>query len=211
MTRPPTSRSGAADRPSRADARRNYNRLLESAAAVFADDGAIASLNDVARHAGVGAATLYRHFPSREALLEALLADRHEVLTDMARRLSDGPAPDDALLTWLRALSAHVRTYRGLAALVRAGLHDQQSAFYSSCQEMAAAAERLLTRAQRSRQLRPDITILEVLKLVNGIAIATEQAPEEGDRLLSLVVDGLRHRQRVANRPNNAIAPARQR
>jgi len=195
MTQAPTGPPDARGRPTRADARRNYSRLLQAAAAAFAHQGADASLNDIARHAGVGAATLYRHFPTRETLLEALLADRHQTLTTQAQRLSDSPAPADALLTWLRAFSAHVSTYRGLAALVRAGLHDEQSAFYASCQDMTGAGEQLLTRAQRSQQVRPDITITEVLKLVNAIAIATERAPAEADRLLSLAMDGLRHRQ----------------
>lgn len=179
--------------PTRPDARRNYQRLLDAAAAAFADRGADASLNDIARHAGVGAATLYRHFPSREALLEALLAERHQALSAQARRLGDSPKPAEALLTWLRAFVAHVTTYRGLAALVKAGLQDEQSPFYSSCQDMTEAGAQLLAQAQGSQAIRADVDISDVLKLASAIAIATEQTSNDADRLLTLALDGLRH------------------
>src|SRR5881227_1228774 len=99
----------------RADARRNYERLLAAARAAFAEHGVDASLDDIARSAGVGPGTLYRHFPTRHALLEAVLGDAQATLLAEAEKLATEPDPDAALLTWMRGLATHSRTFRGLA------------------------------------------------------------------------------------------------
>lgn len=192
MIKPETSAPEAPRRPMRADARRNYDRLLAAARDAFAADGADASLDDIARNAGVGNATLYRHFPSREALLDVVFRDRVQTLCAQAEELHGSESPDDALVTWLRALVAHVTTYRGLAAwLMSTATGQEQSP--ASCQELIrAAGKSLLIRAQQSGAVRPDIGTSQLLRLTHAIALATEQTPGEADQLLSLLMDGLR-------------------
>ncbi|MFF0523465.1 TetR/AcrR family transcriptional regulator [Actinomadura nitritigenes] len=192
MIKPETSAPDAAQRPMRADARRNYDRLLAAARDAFAAYGAEAPLDDIARDAGVGNATLYRHFPSREALLDAVFQDRVQTLCAQAEELHGRESPDDALVTWLRALVAHVTTYRGVASWLMSTATGQEPS-PASCQELIrAAGKSLLIRAQQSGAVRPDIGTSQLLRLTHAIALATEQTPEEADQLLSLLMDGLR-------------------
>jgi AcrR family transcriptional regulator len=174
----------------RADVRRNYRRLLAAAEEVFTEEGADASMVAVARRADVGVATLYRHFPTRQDLLEALLADRYDALTQRARKLLDSSSPGDALVTWLRAFITHVTAFRGLAASVMVTLRDERSDLFASCRSMQASGEELFARAQRAGRIRPDVAYRDLLRLVGAIAVATEQAPEEADRLLALAMRG---------------------
>jgi len=175
----------------RADARRNYERLLAAAGDAFVRYGVDASLNDVARRAGVGPATLYRHFPTREALLEALLTDRYDTLAERARTLLDSSSPREALVAWLHVFMAHVTTYRGLATPVKAALQDETSELFSSCHGMQAAWHELLVHAQKAGAVRADVDGSDVLRLVNAVAWATDGRPDEADRLLSLVLEGI--------------------
>jgi AcrR family transcriptional regulator len=180
-------------RPARRDARRNRARVLEAAREVFARDGVDASLNDVARRAEVGPATLYRHFPTREALLEALLADRYDALAALARDLSSDPSPRDAVAAWLRAFIAHLTTFRGLATPVRTALDDERSALFSACKGMRTAFESLLAHARRAGAVRADAQATDLLRLSNAIGWATEGLPggaAEADRLLGLALRG---------------------
>lgn len=182
-------------RPLRADARRNRDRLLAAARDAFAAHGASASLDDIARAAGVGNATLYRHFPSREALLDAVFRDRVQVLCDQAEALRSLPSAEDALATWLRALIAHVTTYRGVATWLMSASAGQEGRedLPDSCQKaIRAAGASLLSRAQESRVVRPDVTAPQLLRLAHAIALATEETPGESGKLLALVMDGLR-------------------
>src|SRR5689334_18461894 len=144
-----------APRRMRADARHNYALLLTAAAAAFAEHGPDAPLDDIARRAGVGIGTLYRHFPTRYALLEAVFLDSIEALGAEAEELLDAPSPGDALATWLRSLLVHNLTQRGLkeALMMAAG-----SELASSCKtQMRAAGAALLARAQQAGAVRPDI------------------------------------------------------
>jgi AcrR family transcriptional regulator len=192
VIKPETGAPEAAQRPMRADARRNYERLLVAARDAFAAYGADASLDDIARNAGVGNATLYRHFPSREALLDAVFRDRVQALCAQSEQLSGRESPDDALITWLQALVVHVTTYRGLAAWLMSTATGREQSL-ASCQELIrAAGKSLLIRAQQSGTVRPDVGISQLLRLIHAIAMATEQTPGEADQLLSLVMDGLR-------------------
>ncbi len=119
MTRStPAPAPASAQRPMRADARRNYERLVATATAAFAERGAEASLDDIARRAGVGSGTLYRHFPTRQALLEAVYRDQVEELCSQARELLASPSPGDAFATWLRAMASYMTTKRGLSSLM---------------------------------------------------------------------------------------------
>ncbi len=184
-------------RPMRADARRNYERLLAVARTAFAEHGADASLDDIARRAGVGPGTLYRHFPTRQALLEAVYRDGVEEICGRAYELLDAMPPGEALAAWLRALADYVATKRGLAMALVASLGEDGSELFASCkQAMVAAGAAVLDAAKEAGAVRPDTDLKDVLKLVHAIGAATEQAPQDADRLLSLVLDGLWQRDR---------------
>jgi AcrR family transcriptional regulator len=178
----------------RADARRNYVQLLAAAKTVFGERGSDVSLDDVARRAGVGIGTLYRHFPSREALLDALLQDRLATLVAEANELLQRPAGGEAFDTWVAGLVSYMRTYRGLAGTL-APAFCSNSALSPSCQEMGRCGALLLARAQEAGAVRRDVDPADVIALVNAVVWTAEQRPEDGGRtgrLLSLVLDGLR-------------------
>ncbi|MEV7006476.1 helix-turn-helix domain-containing protein [Streptosporangium sp. NPDC051022] len=181
-------------RPMRADARRNYERLLAVARTAFAEQGTEASLEDIARTADVGIGTLYRHFPTRRALLEAVLQDGIGTLDARGRELLESSSPQEALVTWLRHLMVHTNTYRGLAATLMSSIGDPGSELYVSCETLGTHSARLLAAAQRAGAIRPDVTAADLVKLVNAIAWAGEHCEGDADRLLGLVLDGLRTR-----------------
>ncbi|MEV4709170.1 helix-turn-helix domain-containing protein [Actinoplanes sp. NPDC049316] len=172
----------------RADARRNADRIVATAAEVVARDGADASLEDIARRAGVGSATLHRHFPSRAALLEAVFHERVEGVCWRARELTGAPDPYAALVAWLREFGAYVTSTRGLAASLLPGPHHSDA-----CVAMLAeAGDGLLTRAVQAGTVRRDISVTDLLTLVNGVAVATGHGgPGETDRLLTLALEGI--------------------
>lgn len=181
----------------RADARANYERVLAQARLAFAEHGTGASLEEIARRAGVGTGTFYRHFPSREAMLEAVLHDRFDRLTARARDLSATAAPGAALTVWLRELVEFTGTYRGLTAALMQTLRDPSTDLHAACEAMRAAGAALLAQAQRAGKIRPDLDALELFALVSGLAWACEQtaAAVPGrvtiDRLLALALGGL--------------------
>ncbi|GAA3162482.1 TetR/AcrR family transcriptional regulator [Nonomuraea salmonea] len=191
---PPHSRT--ATRPMRADARRNYDRILAAAAAAVAEHGAEASLEEIARRAGVGSATLHRHFPSRQLLLEAVFRDKVEALCATAAGLAAEPGPGQALAAWLRAVARHVVTNRGLAASLMRGAHDGDPSLGATCHTMIIdAGADLLARACRANAVRPDVSITDLLTLVNAICLAVEHEPDgqaQADRLLTLALTGVR-------------------
>lgn len=159
----------------RADARKNYERLLAVASDVVTEGGSEASLRDIARRAGVGLATLYRHFPTREALLEALLRAGFDALTTKAGELEDSDVPDDALVSWLRAAVAVAHNYSGAIALMVAAIADENSALHSSCVAMRAAGTRLLLRAQAGGMARTDIDGADLFALIGALAWVGDQ------------------------------------
>lgn len=182
-------------RPLRADARRNYQRIVDAAEAVFAEQGADGSLEEVARRAGVGSATLHRHFPSRRALLLAVFRDGIETLSGQARELAGSADPEQALLTWLHALAGYTATHRGLAASLLpdapGGGPDDE------CHVMLnEAAGQLLARAQGAGAARPEISLDDLLTLVNAVSLVSEGPGGTGDvdRLLALALNGIRPR-----------------
>ncbi|MEV5830868.1 helix-turn-helix domain-containing protein [Spirillospora sp. NPDC052242] len=178
-------------RAERSDVRRNRARLLAAAREVFQREGAGASLEAVARRAEVGIGTLYRHFPTRQDLLEALLAGAYDDLAARARELADSPAPGDALLAWLRAFIARVTTFRGLAASAVVSLRDERTALLDSSRAMRAAGQRLFVRAQQAGDVAPGADFADVLRLAGAIATVTEQEPAAADRLLALAAWGV--------------------
>ncbi|WP_329040753.1 TetR/AcrR family transcriptional regulator [Streptomyces sp. NBC_00178] len=181
----------------RADARRNRDALLAAAAEVVAEHGTNASLRDVARRAGVGIGTLYRHFPTRESLLESLLDANFAVLRRRADELISSPDPSEALLVWLRELAAGSATYEGLPESIMDALADEQSALHGACAEMRSAGGRLLERAQQAGDVRSSLTIRAVIAVALGLAWAGQRSQEvlgQVDDLLSAAI-GLRVRE----------------
>lgn len=193
-----------APHPLRADARRNRDRLIAVAREAFAERGADASLDDIARRAGVGPGTLYRHFPTRLALMEAVYRDSVEALCAEARGLLSSPSPGDSLAAWLRSFLAYAATKRGLAkALMAAG--EEKPAVFAACHDMIGeAGAALLARAQDAGAVRSDVQLWDLLKLVSGIAMTCEQAHDcvaTADRLLALALDGVRSRESTPTAP----------
>ena len=179
-------------RPKRADARRNHDRLLAAAREAFTEQGVEASLDDIARRTGVGPGTLYRHFPTREALLAAVYRDDVEALAARAEEMARAYPPAEALAAWLRLQLDYIKYKRGLGAAVKAML-GRDSETLNFCREvMRAALDRLLVAAQEVDAIRGDVDAGDVLRLVHGVGMASEPVPDQADRLLSLVLDGLR-------------------
>jgi AcrR family transcriptional regulator len=170
----------------RADAKRNRDRLVSVAGEVVAEQGAEASLEEIARRAGVGSATLHRHFESRFALLDAVFAERVTVLCDLGTSLLTAPDPADALMRWLTALARHAVRNRGLATSLLKGTGE------SSHARILAAGEALVARARDAAAIRADVTTPELLKLTNGTALAAADDEALADRLLTLALTGLR-------------------
>ncbi|WP_333764268.1 TetR/AcrR family transcriptional regulator [Streptomyces sp. IBSBF 2390] len=183
-------------RPMRADARRNYERLLEVAAEAFAEHGENASLDQIAKRAGVGSGTLYRHFPTRRALLEAAYVDRIEALGRRADELAAELPPGEALPAWLTELCAATTRLRGMKALLGAAVADGGAVAVTACgTAVQGAATRLVGAAQEAGCLRADLSPVEVLRLAHGVATASELGgggSEEIRRYLTLLWEGLR-------------------
>jgi AcrR family transcriptional regulator len=187
----------AAGRARRADARRNYEQLIEQARMAFAEYGVDASLDEIARRAGVASGTLYRHFPTRLDLIEAVLAEQIAELVGLGRGLLTGEGEFDALSTWLRAAVMHALTYRGLAGAVMNSALDRDNGLVSSWHaEMFEVGSALLTRARQSGAVVADADDADVLKMIGAIAWAAQDTPDrtgQADRLLALLLNGLRH------------------
>jgi AcrR family transcriptional regulator len=188
--------AGSAAPPKRADARRNYERLLTAATAAFAEHGADdVSLEEIARRAGVGIGTLYRHFPARQALLEAVYKDQVDGLDALAAKLLTAESPGAALGDWLRAFVAFGRTKRSLSAALMSTI-GKDAAFISACSMiLRRRTEELLRRAQDAGEARQGVQAGDILRLTHGLIMASESVPadpDQQDRLLSLVIGGLR-------------------
>jgi AcrR family transcriptional regulator len=179
-------------RPRRSDARRNYDKLIAAGREAFTEDGKAASLEDVARRAGVGIGTLYRHFPSRQNLLEAVYVEEVDALCRSAVELADQP-PWEALVRWLHRFVGYLATKQALAEELLA-YNDRDADVFQTCRKnMYAGGEPLLVRAQQAHVVRADTDIAEVIQLVGGIAKIQTAEPEQLDRLLDMALDGLRY------------------
>jgi AcrR family transcriptional regulator len=173
----------------RADARRNYDRLLAVARDVVAEQGADASLRDVARRASVGLGTLYRHFPTREDLLEALLRTNVDGLTARVAELETSSTAEDALVSWLRGCVAITHEYRGVAVLIAAAIDDTGSALYASCVALHDAGTRILQRAQAAGIARTDVDGTDLFALVTALAWLYDQPAlaQRADHLFDVI------------------------
>jgi len=180
-------------RPLRADARENYDKLIAAAREVFAEEGTAASLEEIARRAGVGIATLYRRFPTRQDLLEATYLEEVEAISNSAANFVD-LSPWDALSGWLRRYVAFAATKRALAEELLAYV-DRDAVMFKTCSAaITAAGEPLLRRAQEAGVVRPDTSFSDVVRMVSGIAAIHAVDPEQIERILDVALDGLRYR-----------------
>jgi AcrR family transcriptional regulator len=177
----------------RADAQRNYQRLLAAAEQAFNAHGADASLDDIAKAAGVGNATLYRHFLTREKLIEAVYDDRIQTLCATAGQLAKTQEPGDALVNWLRTVVAHIIESRGLGDAFNAAYQGpddaeppQVVAWHRHIREAAAP---LLSAAQAAGSVRADLDVVELLALTTAVARAGN--PTQAGRFLALLLEGL--------------------
>jgi AcrR family transcriptional regulator len=177
----------------RADARQNYERLIVAAAAAIGELGAHVSLEEVAKRAGVGIGTLYRHFPNRQALFEAVYLDQVDVTCALGRKLLATKPPTEALPLWLHALLAYNLNTRGLKEALMAGEISLQT---SECKvKMHAVGSELLARAQEAGAVRSDIEVTDLLRLVHSIALMVEPGAEgvtRAERVFEVVVAGLK-------------------
>ncbi|MGB3442011.1 MAG: helix-turn-helix domain-containing protein [Actinophytocola sp.] len=178
--------------PGRADARRNHHNLLVVAREVFAEQGAQASLRDVARRAGVAIGTLYRHFPNRDALLEAVLREGFLALGEAADALLASDTPREALLDWMTTFSSAPGECRGLPETMLAALGDETSALHAPCRVLRDAAARLLARAQELGEVHADVTGDDLFAALVAMRWVAENADaERAERLRELVGRGL--------------------
>ena len=178
----------------RADARRNYERLLVAGREAFSERGEQASMDDIAKRAEVGPGTLYRHFPSREALLAAVYRDDVAVMAERAAELAGTLAPFEALAAWLHEQLVYTKAKLGITAVLKSMLKDDTETFEWCRDTMRDALGSLLKPAQDAGAIRSDVDQITVLRLVHGVGMASENAPETADRMLNLVIDGLRPR-----------------
>lgn len=178
----------------RADARRNRERVLVAARALFAEHGAGASLDDVARRAGVGPGTLYRHFPNREALQEAVYRESIEDVCARGRELGSTLSPGAALDRWLELLVEHMASRRGLAEALVASAGKDSEVFVACHRALHDTGGELVERAQAAGAVRADLEHRDLLWLVHGVAQAAEG--DGGDaraaRMLAITLAGLR-------------------
>jgi AcrR family transcriptional regulator len=193
MTAPQTQPAPLSRRPKRADALRNYEKLLAAAREAFTEADRSASLEDIARRAGVGIGTLYRNFPTRADLVQAVYVDEVEALSRSAAELA-ALEPWEALTAWLQRFVGYVATKQALADELFA-IAEKDAAVFAGCRAMLqAAGEPLLRRAQEAGVVRRDVAIDEVIRMVGGIAKIPADDPAEIARLLAVALDGLRYR-----------------
>jgi len=183
-------------RKPRADAVRNRERVLEAAKAVFSAGGPDASLEAVARRAGVGIGTLYRHFPTREALFEAVYRREVQQLVELAEQLKSAAEPVDALRRWLRSNVEVVATKKGMLAALALAVHGSSELYAYAFERLTKAVGALLDRAVTAGELRGDISPEDLLRALVGMSYMHDQPgwQESVLRLVDVFVDGLRVR-----------------
>ena len=187
------ARSAGAARKPRADSLRNRDRLLKAATAVFSAGEPEASLEAVAKRAGVGIGTLYRHFPTREALFEAVYRREVDELGDLAERLTHQAAPVDALRKWLGAFVQLVATKKGMLAALSLAAHGSSELYTYSVERLTKAIGMVMQRAVAAGQMRADITPEELLRALLSLCYSYDRPDWQKTvtRLIDVFVDGL--------------------
>ena len=182
-------------KPLRADAQRNRDRILEAARAAFREHGADCSLDAIAKRAGVGPGTLYRHFPSREDLIDAMMRDwTARIETDSQSVVDSHLPPREALTRWFTRFVENVGIYQGAAAKLMKAMDDPGSPMYGKCQVLVGANAKVLDSVREQGALREGIEAREVMRLVSGIASAADSsglAPDQSAPMLAIVLDGI--------------------
>jgi AcrR family transcriptional regulator len=183
-------------RKPRTDALRNRDRVLEAARRVFSAGGPEASLEAVAKTAGVGIGTLYRHFPTRETLFEAVYRREVQQLADLAKRLEEEAQPIEALRQWMRSFVKFVATKKGMSAALAFAISKDSDLFSYSSDLLTRAVGELLSRAGTAGEIRSDISPEDLLRVLVGMCYTHDQPGWQKNvlRLVDVFVDGLRNR-----------------
>src|SRR5262249_34643892 len=190
----PTRRKQATVRKPRSDAQRNRERILEVARQGFSRSGANTSLDDIAREAGVGPGTLYRHFPSREALVEAVYRSEMEKLAAAEKRFAEELPPIEALRAWLLLFVGYIAAKQLIAPALNALLGDPKKVFEASYARIWDAIRALVKRAIKSGEIRKDLDAIDLLRALIGVAnIATSPDwQQSARRLVDILITGAR-------------------
>ena len=192
----PAGPATAPERPLRADAQRNRDRLLEVAVRALSAGGPEVTLDAIAREAGVGIGTLYRHFPTREALVEAAYRSELARLCDSVTGLLAELPPDAALRTWMDRFVDYLATKRGMADALRAVVASGGNPFEQSRARLTGAMTDLLAAGAAAGTIRPDVQPADVLASLSGVSLVAGEtaARDQAGRMLDLLMDGLRYR-----------------
>ncbi|MBC7633229.1 helix-turn-helix domain-containing protein [Aeromicrobium sp.] len=180
----------------RADAKRNYDKLLAAAREVFAESGATGSLDEIAKRAGVGPGTLYRHFPTRDDLIDVLMRDwTTRVVADSEAAVAAALPARETLTGWFEVFIGHITLHRGAAAKISAAMDDPSSPIYRKCRVLSTANERVLDYVDSTGQLRDGVQSRDVMRLVSGVASVIDGAggmsADSTGSLLGIIVDGV--------------------
>jgi AcrR family transcriptional regulator len=190
-----TEAEEAPAKPLRADAQRNYDKLVAAAREVFAERGAEGSLDEIAKRAGVGPGTLYRHFPTRDDLIDALMRDWTErVAADSVAAVEADMPAREMLQRWFADLVRHMTLHRGAAAKLSAAMDDPSSPIYRKCQMLGEANDRVISHLIETHALRDGVESRQVQRLVSGVATIVDQAEldaEQAQPMLNIVIDGI--------------------
>jgi AcrR family transcriptional regulator len=182
-------------KPLRADAQRNYDKIVETARVLFREKGADASLDEIAKRAGVGQGTLYRHFPTRDALIDAVMKDWVDrVHGDAEQVLDAGLGVRETLTTWLDKLVEHMSRYQGAPAKFASALDDTGTPMHHKCTALVAANKIVFDSLEGQDALRPGVDPRDVVRMVTGIAAAAEKSGlghEAATPMLAIVADGV--------------------
>lgn len=187
-------RAPSPGRSTRADALRNYEHIVETAREAFAERGPEVSLNAIAQRAGIGPGTLYRHFPTREALIEAVYRGDIAVLTDRAAELAAAHDPLAALESWVREQLVPAQQRPGIATTLKDALAREPEAFSLSKERFNQAAGNLVGAAQAAGAIRRDVETRDILRMAANIAVSSDGDPDGCERMLTVMFDGLRAR-----------------
>jgi AcrR family transcriptional regulator len=193
--RPPAEQSDAPaqpGKPMRADARRNYERLIAAGRSVLAARGSEAGMEEIAKAADVGVGTLYRHFPRRIDLVEAVYREDIDGLVTLANQLSETAEPWDGLVQWLQAFVKYAQSKRVFLTELHEAFEKDPNFKLSSREKLATAAATVLRRAQLAGSARHDIDHSDLMQLVGGMCMARGSSLPQNERLLCLVLDGIR-------------------
>lgn len=187
-----------ADRRQRADARRNRAAILEAAEEMLSTQGLNAPIDEIAQRAGVGVGTVYRHFPTKEALLQAIVVGHVESLVEAAHEAGKASDAGEAFFSFLRRLADEFGAFKALSETMAAAGYDMNTAKEDVSRELMASVGQLLKRAQRARRVRPDVSVDDVRMLMTSVGQAGASAADQSarTRCVGLVCDALRRQAR---------------